>query len=328
MKIGILGAGFMGATHAHAFAKLPDVQIVAVSSRSLDKAQKLASEFGARATADDQSIIDDPSIDAISNTLPTHLHPNYTISAIRAGKHVLLEKPLALNVAECDRIIAARRDDKVLMVAHVLRFWPEYVALVEIVQSGALGKPLSAVATRLSTPPGWADWFTNPEWSGGAALDLLIHDYDALNWVLGTPKSAYARGQEVKPHLWNHVHTVLDYGGTDGFAEGSQLMPTDFPFTCTLRVLCERGVVEFVFRAGGVSVEMGGGSHLTVYESGRSYQPPVPEGGAYDRQIAYFVECARAGRAPELGTPEQARLAVKVASAVRESLETGVVVAL
>jgi UDP-N-acetylglucosamine 3-dehydrogenase len=75
MKIGILGSGFMGATHARAYAKIPGVSVVAVSSRQLDKAAKLATEVGARATTDDRSIIEDPSIDIISNTLPTHLHP-------------------------------------------------------------------------------------------------------------------------------------------------------------------------------------------------------------------------------------------------------------
>jgi predicted dehydrogenase len=328
MRVGILGAGFMGSTHARAFARLPDVQIVAISSRSLDKAKGLAAQFGALGTTSDQEIIDDPTIDAISNTVPTHLHPATTLAAMQAGKHVLLEKPLALNAAECDRIIAGRRADKVLMVAHVLRFWGEYETLVEIVQSGNLGKPLSAVATRLATAPGWASWFTNPELSGGATLDLMIHDYDALNWVMGAPKTVYARGQQAAPNLWNHVHTIIGYDGGDGFAEGSQLMPPDFPFTMALKVLCERGAAEFTFRAGGTSVDMGGGSHLTIYEPGRSYAPPVPEGSAYDRQIAYFADCVRAGKQPERGTLEQALLAVQVADAVRQSLETGALVTL
>src|SRR5579871_459942 len=197
MRIGILGSGFMGGTHARAYAKIPGVVVAAVSSRHLDKAEKLAGEVGARATTDDRTIIDDPTINAISNTLPTHLHPETTVAALKAGKHVLLEKPFALTAAECDGMIAAARSGgRILMVAHVLRFWGGYATLIDFVQSGRLGKPISATATRLSQMPGWADWFLNPAESGGAVLDLSVHDFDVLNWLLGVPRSVYGRGRE------------------------------------------------------------------------------------------------------------------------------------
>lgn len=329
MKIGILGAGFMGGTHARAFAKIPGVQVAIVSSRSLDKANRLAQEVGARATTDDREIVEDPSLDAVSITLPTHLHPQFAIAALKAGKHVLLEKPFGLTVADCDAIMDAHRTSSgILMIAHVLRFWPEYVKLVEIVHSGALGRPLSAVASRLSVPPGWADWFNNPALSGGAVLDLMIHDLDALNWVFGTPKTVYARGHQAAPGLWNDVHAIVDYGGAQGTVDGSEFLPKDYPFTCSLKIQCERGVGEFMFRAGGVSIEQGGGSRLVIYEPGRAYVPEVKAGDAYELQIAYFVDCVRSRRAPSLGTPEQARLAVQLANAARRSLESGAVVAL
>ena len=110
--------------------------------------------------------------------------------------------------------------------------------------------------------------------------------------------------------------------------EGSEFMPKDYPFSCGLKVLCEGGIVEFSFRAGGVSVEMGGGSSLMVHEPGKSYALAPKPGDAYDNQIAYFVDCVRTGRAPTLGTADQARLAVRTANAVLESFETGQVVAI
>src|SRR5258706_6099323 len=103
MKIGILGAGFMGTTHARAYAKIPGVTIAAVSSRQLEKAERLAGEFGARATTDDRSIIEDRSIAAISNTLPTHLHSGPTIAALEAGQHCLLEKAVRVPGAHRPR---------------------------------------------------------------------------------------------------------------------------------------------------------------------------------------------------------------------------------
>jgi UDP-N-acetylglucosamine 3-dehydrogenase len=329
MKVGILGSGFMGGTHARAYAKMTGVEVAAVSSLQLEKAQKLAKEVGGRATTDTMAIINDPSIAAVSNTLPTHLHPEYTIAALRAGKHVLQEKPFALTAAGCDGMIAAQKESgKVLLVAHVLRFWGEYVSLVEFVQSGKIGKPLSALATRLSQLPGWADWFLNPAWSGGAVLDLSVHDFDVLNWLFGAPKSVYARGCELKPGLWNHVHATVDYGAAEGLVEGSEFMPEGYPFVAALKVLCEGGVVEFLFRAGGVSVEMGGANSLVVYEPGKSYALDAKPGDAYENQAAYFVDCIRNGRVPTAGTPAQARLAVLCAESARRSLESGKVVAL
>ncbi|MCB1502210.1 MAG: Gfo/Idh/MocA family oxidoreductase [Bauldia sp.] len=328
MKIGILGSGFMGQTHARAYAKLPGVEIVAVSSQGMDKAEKLAAEVGGRAVTDDRAIIEDPAIEAISNTLPTPLHAAATIAALEAGKHVLLEKPFALTAEGCDDMIAAARaTGRTLMVAHVLRFWGDYVSLVEFVHSGRIGKPISAMASRLSQVPAWADWFLDPAMSGGAVLDLSVHDFDVLNWVLGTPKTAYGRGREARPGLWNDIHALIDYGSANGVVEGSEFMPQGYPFTCGLKVLCEGGVVEFLFRAGGVSVEMGGGSSLLAWENGKSYPMEPKPGDAYENQIAYFVDCVRSGRAPTLGTPEQARLGVRTADAVRESFETGKVVA-
>src|SRR5260221_5713963 len=232
MKIGILGAGFMGTPHARAYAKIPGISIAAVSSRHLEKAERLAGEVGARATTDDRSIIDDPSIDAISNTLPTHLHSDPTIAALRAGKHVLLEKPLVLQAADADGMVAAARETgRTLMVAHVLRFWGEYVSLVELVHAGKLGKPISAAAARLSQPPAWADWQLNLAWSGGAVLDLCVHEFDVRNWLFGTPKPGYALGKQRLPGLWNDVHALVDYGDVNGLVDGCLLMPQGYPFT-------------------------------------------------------------------------------------------------
>src|SRR5258708_25743611 len=101
------------------------------------------------------------------------------------------------------------------------------------------------MASRLSVSPGWATWFGDPEQSGGAIMDLSVHDYDALNWLLGTPKTVYSRGKIAKPGLWNHALTLVDYGATNGYVEGSPLLPKDFPFTATLKVLCEHRSVEY-----------------------------------------------------------------------------------
>ena len=173
LNLAILGAGFMGETHARALAQEPDVNIVGISSRTPAKAAALAEAVGAEPFVDALALARDPRADAVSIALPTYLHLEYVLAALEAGKHVLVEKPMALTVADCDAMIeAAERAGRILMVAQTLRFWPEYVALVDVVHSGELGRPLTASAMRLLAPPTWSPWFQDPAKSGGEVLDL------------------------------------------------------------------------------------------------------------------------------------------------------------
>lgn len=325
LKVAVLGAGFMGSTHARAFAKLPDVQVVGVSSRSADKAAELAHEVGAEVFTDALALATHDDVDAVSVTLPTHLHEKHALAALKAGKHAFVEKPMELTLRACDTMIAAARENhRLLMVAHVIRFWPEYVALVNFVKSGQLGKPLLARAQRLSSAPRWGEWFKHPEWTGGAVHDMLVHDFDIMNWLFGIPETVYAKGQRSEIGGWDHVFALSDHGGVTSFVEGSEMMPDGYPFTMSLWVLCEQGSVEFTFRAGGAGVETGAasGTSLKVYESGReAYDLNYSGEDAFEKEVAYFVNCVRNERVPEMATAEQGRLAVKVALAARRSLD-------
>ena len=324
VRVGVLGAGFMGSTHARAYHAMPGVEVAQIYAHSGNRASTLAEELATTWTDDLAAVLADPVVDAVDICLPSPQHRPAAEAAVAAGKHVLLEKPLVLDAAQADGLLAAPRETgRILMIAHVLRFWGEYVSLVELVHSGKLGKPVSATAARLSQPPAWSDWPLDPAMSGGAVLDLCVHDFDMLNWLLGAPRTVYARGRERLPGLWNDVHAIVDYGAANGMVDGCLVMPRDWPFTSALKVLCEGGAVELLFRAGGVSVEMGGGTSLLVHEPGKAWKLPPKPGNAYDNQAEYFVDCIRRGVQPVLGTPEQARLAVAVANAARRSLESG-----
>jgi hypothetical protein len=100
----------------------------------------------------------------------------------------------------------------------------------------------------------------------------------------------------LKPGLWNNIHAAVDYGDSEGFVEGSEFMPEGYP--AALKVLCEGGFVEFMFRAGGVSVEMRGADSLVVYEPGKSYALDAKPGDAYENQASYFASGMAACRLP------------------------------
>jgi predicted dehydrogenase len=325
VKIGVLGAGFMGSTHARALAAIDDVEIVGIYGQSEKRAKPLADELGTTWTTDLERLIDDPSIDGIDICLPGPQHREATEMAIGAGKHVLLEKPITLLIEDADALVdLAQETDRVFMVAHVLRFWPEYVELQRLAASGDYGKPVQAIAYRRQAFPAWSSLFSQSELTGGAVIDMMIHDYDALNWVLGEPSSVVARGvRNPKSGGYDQVQVMIDYGDSWAQVDGGMMMPESYPFTSSLQVLCETGALEYNFQAGGRSVEMGTGRNdLVVFPNeGDPSQLMVEQADPYAAEVAYWVECLRSGSPADRATPEEARTALKVALAARRSLD-------
>jgi predicted dehydrogenase len=328
IRLAIVGAGFMGSAHAGNYAALAErVDVRWVCSRSLDRAAKLAESLGAEVTTDLDEVLRDPEIDAVDICLPTHLHREAAERALGAGKHVFLEKPIALTPEDADAIVdAAKKSGRALMVGLVLRFWPEYVELERRLAAGELGRPLAISTHRLSPPADWNDWMADSSLSGGVAVDLLVHDFDQMNRLLGRAKSVFAR--QPAP---GHVVATVTYDGAEGVAEGSMRMPDSYPFSSNIRVLCEGGVAEYAFRAtpaaegegniGGVDPSVGG---LRLY--GSDVEPETILFEAVDPwgpEIVHFVECIEQGRIPEEGTGEQARDALLVSVAANSSLESG-----
>lgn len=326
MKIAILGAGFMGGTHGRAFRQVEGVEIAAIYAHSDRRAAPLAEELGTVWTDDIDRILRDESIDAIDNCLPTPEHRPLTEAALAAGKHVLLEKPIALTDEDAAALVAAgEASDRVFMLAHVLRFWPEYVELQRMATNGDLGELRSGLAYRRQPFPAWSQLFSRSDLTGGAVIDMMIHDIDALNWVFGTPRSVTANGiRNARSGGWDQVQILIDYGATSGMVDGGMMMPESYPFTSTLQVLGSDGFVQYDFQAGGRSVEEAGGTNeLQLYPNeGAPRKLDVDQKDPYLAEIEYFVECIRSGKPAERATPAEARLALATALAARESMET------
>jgi UDP-N-acetylglucosamine 3-dehydrogenase len=326
ITVAILGGGFMGASHAANYKALGDrVRVKTVASRPSARAAAVAESVGAELTDDVDATIRDPEIDVVDVCLPTALHRNTTEAALAAGKHVFLEKPIALTLEDADAIVAtAERSGQLFMVGLVLRFWPEYVELRRRVAAGELGRPLAVSTFRLSPPADWNEWMADPVQSGGVPVDLLIHDFDQMNWLLGTPRRVFARAP-----VPGHVLAVVDYDGAQGVAEGSMAMPRSYPFSSNVRVLCEGGVAEYAFSAA--PAEDGGNIGTSAAPRGLRLYPaerdpvtvPVESADPWGPEIAYFVECVERGRPPEQGTGEQARAALALSLAAARSLESG-----
>ena len=153
---------------------------------------------------------------------------------------------------------------------------------------------------------------------------MMIHDYDALNWILGTPREVVARGRSnPKSGGYDQVQVMIDYGDAWAQVDGGMMMPESYPFTSSMQVLCETGALEYNFQAGGRSVEMGTGrNELMLFPNeGDPVQQSVLQADPYAAEIAYWVECLRSGAPASRATPGDARMALKVALAARRSLE-------
>lgn len=334
ITVAILGGGFMGSAHASNYKALGDrVRVKTVCSRSTGRAAKVAESVGAELTTEMEAVFGDPEIDVVDVCLPTYLHREAAERAFAAGKHVFLEKPIALTAEDADAIIAAaERSGRFFMVGLVLRFWPEYVELHRRLAAGELGRPLAVSTYRLSPPADWADWFARVELSGGVPVDLLIHDFDQMNWLLGQPRTVYARASALGDASYpNHVLAIVEYDGAEGVAEGSMAMPGTYPFSSNIRVLCERGAAEYAFRATAAE---DGGNIGAVDPSARGLRLYPRDGGQpevvllhpvdpWGPEIEYFVACVEQNRPPEEGTGEQAKQALLVSLAANRSLASG-----
>ncbi len=331
VRVGLLGTGFIGQTHAQAYSALPDAELVAVADIDRAAADKAARDTGARALYDIESLLASDDIDLVDICLPTFLHEQCVIGAAQRGKHVLCEKPIALDLAQVDRMITALvKADVYAMVAQVIRFWPEYVAIRQQLRDGTLGDTRYIRAARLAEAPAWSSWFSDPELSGGAVLDLHIHDLDFVYSLLGRPSSLFATGIQSSAGAWDTITTTLDYGTAKAIVEATYMMPEGFPFEMGFRLLGTEGAAEYRFRVGGqVDERASAASELMLYRNGQAPKPlPCKDEDAYQAEIDYFIHCVQTQTPPTVATFAQAREVLEIALAARTSAETGQVVKL
>ncbi len=326
MRIGVVGLGFMGSTHLEAYQKVDGFELAAVSSSDPTKLSGDLSaisgnldrgggtyDFSAAAlykTADE--LIADPNVEAVDLCTPTYLHAPLTLKALAAGKHVLVEKPMAVTAEDCDAMIAAANEaDRVLMVAQVLRFFPEYMTARRLVLSGEVGPVRAATFRRKCAAPAWGRWLKDPERSGGGAMDLLIHDFDFCQHLFGKPHSIRAVGHEDLEGGIDFVEAQLDYGdGVPIIVSGGWHHAESYPFSMEFTILCDGGTLDFSSDKSGVRL------HRT---DGTVDEVELPHTDGFVGELQAFVDACEAGQAPEVCRPEDSAEAIRMVLAMKRS---------
>lgn len=337
INVGILGTGFMAVAHLKAWAKVPDVRMAALcnpSGRNLDgnfagvdgnvgDGQPFRLDMtGVKAFRDPAALFADPDIHVVDLTTPTKTHLTLALAALAAGKHVLVEKPLAGNGTEARRIAeaasAAALRGVFLMPAHCLRFWPEWAWVREAIADGRYGRVLSARFRRVAQPPAWGHGhFLNGATSGGALFDLHIHDADFVQFCFGKPRAVFASGHTKVSGAIDHVLALYQVeGGATVSAEGSWAMSDGFGFSMAYTVNFERATADYELARGADA--------LKLFIPGQKPEVLHPLGGdGYIGELTYFAECIRSGRAPSIVTADDGAAAVALCEAEAASIKSG-----
>jgi UDP-N-acetylglucosamine 3-dehydrogenase len=329
LKVGLIGPGFIGNIHLQSYEKIENLRVVAIAEGNEASGRKAAELFRCDYYPSAEDMLNQADIDMVDICVPTFLHEKYVLMAVAAGKHVLCEKPLALDVDSVDRMISAANQAGVkFMAAQALRFWPEYVKIKELADVGEFGR-LEAVATsRLAQPSNWSSWFKDPEKSGGTLYDLLLHDIDFLRYMLGPINTVYAVGTQSENGAWEHILATLTFhNGVKASVEASHRMAEGFPFTMSFRAVGTKATVDFHYTAGhNLESKDEAQSRFQYYENGKGLVPVhIPKGDAYEEELRYFADCIMSDSEPVRVPLEQSREVLAIMAVIQRSLENGAV---
>jgi predicted dehydrogenase len=331
LKVGIAGLGFMGKMHFDTWGRMPGVQVAAICDIDAKKrsgdwsgivgniggAGKKVNLSGIKVYSDTKAMFADPDLDVIDITLPTYLHVKHALLALKTGKHVICEKPMAINSGEARKLAAAAKKSRgKLFIAHCIRFWPHYAVARDIIRSRKYGRVLSACFRRFSHNPTWSwqDWQNDPKKSGLAALDLHIHDADFVLYCFGKPKAVVSSSAGLKPGRMDHIHTAYKYPGKAMITgEGGWEYAPNYPFGMSFAVAMEKATLNLT-----PDLKM-----MLYPKKGSPKAVAVPAGDGYSAELRHFVDCMRKNRNSTIVTAESSADSVALVEAEIKSARTG-----
>lgn len=308
VRVGLVGLGGMGTVHHSNYQHISDAQVVAATGNS-EKDKENAKEWGLILYKTVEEMIEGENLDVVDICTPTFLHKEHVMAALKMGKPVICEKPLALKIEDAHEIInEAKAKNLNIYVGQVLRFFKEYQALTQVIKSGEYGRVLDGHFVRLSARPRWnqGGWMFEKEKSGQVPFDLHIHDLDYLVSVFGPPKdfSYVAAGDFIDPDNENqsfkeHFRFDYDFGEFHISAEAAWYN-ADYPWTAEYRVYFEEAVME---NKAGKVVAYQFDKEPRVFDTEEKIKIPtginVPPTGVYLEELSHFIDCVKRGEASD-----------------------------
>ena len=332
VNVAVVGLGFMGVTHLRAYLDNPMARVVAVCDAvRLPRNGILSGVAGNIKDSDDihlgpevkvfsklEDMLVHPDVHLVDLCTPTPLHKEQVIAVLKAGKHVICEKPLARTSAEARGILeVVAKSPGFLMPAMCMRFWPGWSWLKQVVEEQPYGRIQAARFRRDSAMPAWSQQgtYSGGQDLGGALFDLHIHDSDFVNHLFGRPAGVFSSGVLGTGGAIHHVITQYDYpGGPAVYAEGSWLLSQGFNMSYTL--LCEQATIDFDLSRGSDA--------LILTETGKKPRVVDTGGGdGYSKEIDYIVDCVAKGQPPTVVSAHDGVTALEICEAEEQSIRSG-----
>jgi len=329
IRFGLIGAGRAGMVHAYNAARhIHRASLVSICDTNLESAKAAAAELGVgRVYADYREALASDEINAAIIVVPTFLHREVAVYAAEHGKHVFLEKPMALNAAECRDIIAATDKAGVkLQIGFMRRFDEGFQRAKELLAGGEMGQVMIIKSTGRG-PGGPGPWMWDLRKSNGIVAEVNSHDIDSVLWLTGQSITrVFGQGRNFKmdearqkfPDFYDNVVAQLDFGGgAIGTIDGT--CPVGYGYDARVEIVCEGGLLQIgsAQQQGLTQITLDGQVHGRAVKSWRTLFKE-----AYHAELDDFVDCCITGRQPKV-TGEDGLNAVRVVTAINESIRTG-----
>lgn len=318
LSIGIIGAGAIGNIHIGTFADIEGAKVTAVADAYLPMAKQRAEEHGiATVHSDPQALLEDDGIDAVVIGVPNQFHAPLAIEALKRGKHVLLEKPMAIDSNAARKIVEqANQSGKILMMSHQMRWKGLSRAAKARIDNGDVGRIYNAKAGwfRKKGIPGWGSWFTRKDQAGGGPLiDIGVHKLDLSLYLMGNPRPISVYGStyaEFGPHKegiggwgtpnWDGYYDVEDLASALIKLDNGATLSLEVSWAAHSAGLPEEPFVHLMGTKGGISMTGDRGLYVTHADNEVVESEIMPLAGDEDRILMarHFVECVREGKQP------------------------------
>jgi predicted dehydrogenase len=336
INVGVVGLGFMGVTHLRAYLANDSARVTAVcdAARLPVNGVLQGVRGNIKTNSDDihlgpqvkvfrkiEELLADGEVDLVDLCTPTPVHPEQCIAALKAGKHVLCEKPLARTSAAAREVLrVAEASPGFLMPAMCLRFWPGWSWLKQVAEEKTYGRILAARFRRVSEMPGWSAQgiYGGAVDLGGALFDLHIHDTDFVNFLFGRPAAVFSSGVINSAGTIDHVVTQYVYpGGPAVHAEGNWLLTQGFNMSFT--VYCQSATLDFDLGRGAGAMQV-----TEPGQAARAIHYDDPDG--YVGEIRYMLDCIAQRRRPAIVDARAGVTALEICEAEEKSIRTGAAV--
>ena len=326
INLGVIGLGRMGQIFSQHLARhTGGGRLAAVSSRTPKVAAQVAAQgYDVKTYSDYHDLIADPTIDGVVIATLTHTHHDIVVAAAEAGKPIFCEKPIALTLAETDRMMAAVEKAGIpFQVAFMRRFDKGYAAAKQRIEAGEIGEPLVALAMSRDPQcpdPAWA----NPASSGGMIVDLAIHDIDVVRWLMADEvERVYTEGAVLNcPDLAavgdidSAVISLRFARGGLGSIEACRDSAYGYDIRCEIRGTKGTLQIGYLQETPVVTLSAAGSHTDIVPWFAERYAP------AYAAQLDHFIDCLQHDHAPSVGLAD-ARIALQISLAATQSHQEG-----